>query len=393
LVVTEIALALVLLVSAGLLIHSFLELQRVKPGFRQRHVLTMAIPLPQARYATGERVARFYQLALANIAALPGVEAAAVSTSLPLRGWGFGMWYAVEGRPAPALPERPAAHFQMVGPRYFKALEIPLLKGRSFTEQDLAGAPPVAIINETMMRRNFSRENAIGKHLLVDALIAGRQELGPAISWEIVGVVGNVKVSGLGDEDTPEIYVPYPQSPWPGMFLAVHTATDPSPMLNAIKTAIHEVDKDVPVADPKTMEQIMAESVAEPRFRTQLLGAFALVALALASVGIYGVMSYSVSQRTTEIGIRLALGAQRQDVLKLVVRQGMVLALLGVAVGLAAAIAFTRVMGSLLFEITPTDPVTFIMVSVLLTIVALAACFIPALRASRVDPIVALRYE
>jgi putative ABC transport system permease protein len=249
----------------------------------------------------------------------------------------------------------------------------------------------VAIINETMARKNFHHENPIGKHVLVEALIAGRQELGPAISWEIVGVVGDVKVTGLGGEDTEEIYVTYAQSPWPGMRLAVHTATEPFSMLNAIKKAIQEVDKDMPVADAKTMDQIMAESVAEPRFRTQLLGAFAFVALALASVGIYGVMSYSVSQRTTEIGIRMALGAQRYDVLKLVVRQGMVLALLGVAVGLAAAVAFTRVMGSLLFGITPTDPVTFVLVSGLLVIVALAACCIPARRASKVDPIVALR--
>jgi putative ABC transport system permease protein len=297
------------------------------------------------------------------------------------------------GRPAKDPAEVHDAPFQIVSPGYFRAMRIPLLRGRDFTEQDTPQAPLVTIVNQALVRRFFPNEDPIGKKLFIETLVSGRQELGPPVAWEIIGVVGTVKVHSLGEEESPEIYVPYSQSPWPFTRLVVRTAADPMALANSVKSAIRQIDKDQPVTQFRTMEQIVAASASQPRFWTILLGLFAAIALTLAAVGIYGVISYAVTQRTHEIGVRLALGAQKKDVLNLVVRQSMVPALNGVGIGLAGALAVTRLMSSLLYSVTATDPVTFIVVPLLLTVVALLACYIPARRVTKVDPVAALRYE
>jgi putative ABC transport system permease protein len=393
LVVAEVALALVLLVGAGLLIHSFWRLHQVRPGFRSDKVLTMAMTIPRTKYSQAEQVAAFYRQTLQRVEALAGVERAAVSSTLPLRGWNIGMPFSIEGRAAQAAAELQGALFQIISPGYFQAMGIPLLKGRGLTEQDTSQAPHVAVINQVMVSRFFAKEDPIGKRLMTESLISGREQLGPTVLWEIVGIAGNVKDSGLREQESPAIYVPSAQSPWPFMSLAVRTRTDPVGMVSAVKSAIREVDPDQPVTDVKTMDQIVAESLSQPRFWVMLLGLFAVIAWVLAAVGIYGVLSYSVTERTHEIGIRMALGAERRDVLRLVIGQGMVLILMGVGIGLAGAFGLTRLMSSLLYSVTATDPVTFLVVSLLLTAVACLACYIPARRATKVDPMVALRYE
>jgi putative ABC transport system permease protein len=267
---------------------------------------------------------------------------------------------------------------------YFNALGIPLLKGRAFTEQDDANAPPTAIINETAARRYWPNEDPLGKRLRIES----------DDPWmEIVGVVGNVKHLGLASQPKAELYVPYLKDPWPFMTVVVRSASDPRSLADTMRNEVWAVDKDLPVPDIKTMDELVSGSVARPRFNMTLLGIFAAVALVLAAVGIYGVMSYSVTQRTHEIGIRMALGATQSDVLKLVVGHGIGLALIGVGLGLAGAFALTRVLTSLLFEVGATDPVTFVTVSMLLAGVALVASWLPARRAARVDPMIALRYE
>jgi putative ABC transport system permease protein len=393
LVVAEVGLSLVLLISAGLMMRSLISLQQVKPGFRPENVLTMRLILPQSRYPTGERVRMFYRQMLEKVEALPGVRAAGLSGSLPLQGWSFGMPFEIEGHPPMVPAERPAAHFQMVSHGYFRTLGISLLKGREFSERDSETSPRVALVNETFVRRFLPKEEALGKRVRVETLISGQQQLGPPVAWEIVGVIRDVKVSTLRSDGEPEIYVPCMQSTWPGCVLSVRTATEPMSMAQAVRAAVQSVDKDQPVTAVRTMEQIVSESVSGPRIRAYLIGAFAGIALVLAGMGIYGVISYAVAQRTHELGIRMALGARRGDLLRMVVGQGMLLTLIGLAIGLAGAFALTRLLSGLLFGVTATDPATFAGVSAVLAAVALAACYIPARRAARVDPMVALRYE
>jgi len=393
LVVSEVALAFVLLIGAGLMLRSFLVLRQVDPGFNTENVLTLTFWLPEFKYPKAEQQAAFYTEVLRRVETLPGVRASGAASILPLTGDNTSYSYTVEGQPAPPPGQELEAEVRAVSSGFLGAMSIPLLKGRSFISQDDERATKVIIINEAMARRIFgSVEKAVGKRLA----FGDSDGEGDAVEteWrEIVGVAGNVLHGGLNKPAEAEMYMPYLQSPSAFMSVVVRTAYEPGNLTAAIRREVAAVDKDQPILEVSTMRQRVSESVAPQRFSASLLMVFALFALLLASVGIYGVIAYSVTQRTHEIGIRMALGAQGRDVLRLVVGQGMVLALTGIGVGLVAAFALTRVLSSLLYGVSATDPVTFVSVALLLVAVALLACYIPARRATKVDPMVALRYE
>lgn len=384
LVVTEMALALVLLIGAGLLIKSFLLLWQVEPGFNPHNVLTMAISPSPPKYTTRRDLAALCQRLIDQLQPTAGVEAVGVVNQLPFSGRNLGLGFSVVGQP-PARPEDAAtANYRLVSQGYLQAMGIPLKRGRDFSVQDTRDSTPVALINETLARHYFPNEDPIGKQVQIEGQKAPR---------EIVGIIGDVKQLKLDAEGKAEIYVPFQQFPVPGMNIVVRTKTDPGSMTSAVLQQIAQVDPDQPVFQVKTMDQYLDESMAQRRLSTVLLGAFAALALVLAAIGVYSVMSYLVSQRTHEIGIRMALGAKQRDILKLVVGQGMWLSFLGIAFGIAAAFLLTRMMTSLLYGITASDPLTFIGISLLLAVVALLACLIPARRAIKVDPIIALRYQ
>ncbi|HSB12438.1 MAG TPA: ABC transporter permease [Blastocatellia bacterium] len=384
LVVAEVALSFVLLIGAGLMIKSFLRLQQMNLGFNPDNVLAMNISLPPSRYPEARQQAALFKETLDRIQSLPGVRSAGVTTGLPLMLSISGSDLRVEGRPEPEPGDIRIVYTRSVSPRYFETLAIPFVKGRDFSDRDDSESLKVAIINENLARIYFPDEEPIGKRITFD----------DGESWmSIIGVIGDVKQLGLDSAAQPEVYWPYAQTGATSMSLVVRTATGPAGPLQAVKTEIQAVDKDLPVSEVKTMEELLAESVAGRRFNMLLLTVFAGVALVLAAVGIYGVISYSVTQRTHEIGIRMALGARGSDVLKLVGGSGLLLALAGVAIGVVASLLLTRLMSTLLFEVTPTDPGTFAVVAALLIGVALAACLVPARRAVKVDPMVALRYE
>jgi putative ABC transport system permease protein len=384
LIVIEVALALMLLIGAGLMIRSFQRIQQVAPGFNPNNLLITELSLPRSKYTEKEQIVNFQREVLSRIASLPGVESVATTWMLPLSGQDAGRGFDLEGY-TPAPNERTNASFSAVSPRYFHTMEIPVTAGREFTEQDNATGAGAIIINETFARRYFPNGDAVGKRMKL------RGDDNPWLT--IVGVVRDVKHSELTAQPRMEMYLSALQSPFNFMNIVVRTSTDPASLTTAVRKEVWAVDKDQPVSDVQTMLQLVSNSVAPARFNTLLLGIFASVALMLAAIGLYGVMSYSVTQRTHEIGVRMALGAQRRDVLRLVVGQGMILALIGVALGLAAAYAVSRVMSSLLFGVSATDPLTFIGLAVLLAAIALLACLIPARRATRVDPMIALRYE
>ncbi|HWO00191.1 MAG TPA: ABC transporter permease [Blastocatellia bacterium] len=387
-VVAEVALALVLLVGAGLLLKSFQRLQEVDPGFRADHLLTMQLSLPATKYKEPQQVDAFFQQSLEKVKALPGVESAGVSTSVPMSGSGSSGSFSIEGRtPAPGEMS-PWGNRWFAGASYFQTMNIPLVRGRYFDDRDVRDAPQVAIIDETMQRKFWPDEDAIGKRISFQ-----RDPEGNPIWREVVGVVGHVKQRGLEGESPVQYYVPHRQLPTNGLFLVVRTTGEPASVASAVRGAIQEVDRELPIFRVSTMERMVADSMAQRRFAMTLLGVFAIVALILASVGLYGVMSYSVTHRTNEIGIRMALGAQVTDVLAMVVGQGMKLSLAGVGIGLAGAFALTRVMRTLLFSVSATDPLTYVVVALLLAGVSLAACYVPARRATKVDPMEALRYE
>jgi putative ABC transport system permease protein len=387
LIVSEVALSLVLLVCAGLLGQSFVRLLNVSPGFDPKGLLTMDLVFIDKKYTEETRKVVTLDGILQHAAALPGVRAAAAVDPLPLNGNFISYSFNIEGRPRFDPSNAPSADRRVITPDYFRAMSIPLIKGRAFNERDSKDAPLAVIVNERFAREFFPGEETIGQRLLLD-------DQPDAPAREIVGVVGDVRHAGLDAETTPELYLPFGQAQWVRMTLVARTTgTDAAGMFASLRGTIRQIDKDIPVYNIRPIEQLLSASVARRRFNMILLGTFALLALMLAAIGIYGVMSYSVTQRTHEIGVRVALGAQSSDVLKLIVRQGMRLVLVGVLVGLAASFALTRIMSSLLFGISPTDLFTFASVSVLLVGIALLACLIPARRATRVDPMVALRYE
>jgi len=385
LVVSEIAIAVVLLAGAGLMVRSFQSIQAVDPGFRPERVLTFDLSLPAARYKEDAQLTGFYDQLGARAAALPGVERAAVTSALPLSG-GDILSFVIEGRPELPPEKVQDAEYSTVSPEYFDVMGIRLVSGEKFTERDRAGAPAVTLISETMARKYWPGEDPVGKRI----------NLGdPARSpWRtVVGVVKDIRREALDKEPYPQMYSPIAQFPRRGLSVVARASGDPLGLVPAVRRELAGLDKDLPLSNVRTMEQVLAESVARRRFQMLLIAAFAGIGLLLAAVGIYGVISYSVAQRRHEIGVRMALGARAPDILRLVVGQGLGLALAGVGVGLLAAFALTRVMSSLLYGVSATDPVTFACVSLALLGVALLACLIPARRATKVDPMVALRYE
>ena len=383
-VVAEVSLALVLLIGAALMIRSFFRLHQVKPGFVTENVLTMRVQLPSAKYPEPHQRANFFKQARERIATLPGVKAAGAINFLPLSGRASNTIFNIDGRPELPNEQAPGTEVRVVTPNYFNAMGIPLIRGRAFDERD-GPESRVLVINDTLARRFFPNEDPIGKRITVN--------WNPKLSDEIIGVVGDIRESALEAEANPAVYWPHPRDSYQFMNLILRTAGDPLQTATAVQKEIRAIDPDQPVADVRTLAQVVAKSIARPRFNTLLLAIFAGVALLLASVGIYGVMNYSATQRTQEIGIRMALGANPDDILRLVVGHGMKLTLAGIVIGIIASLALTRVISTLLFGITATDLPTFLGVSVLLTVVALVANYIPARRATRVNPVVALRYE
>ncbi len=378
LVVSEVTLALVLLCGAGLLIRTLWKLNSVNPGFDPDKVLVAELVLPKTKYPDAGKQTLFFQQLIERIKSTPGVESAGGTSNLPLSGTDMVFMASVEDHTFPAS-------FRAVSEDYFRTMRIPLLKGRWFDDHDTAESQPVVMINETMARQLApNNEEVLGKRI--------KHGFKRPVA-EVVGVIGDVKYAGLDQQTKPEMYVPFAQRSWPFMRIVARTKSDPSLVVGAIREALKAIDKDQPIDKVTTMSSVVSRSIGARRFYMQLLGMFAALAFILAAVGIYGVVSYSVAQRTREIGIRVALGAQSRDVLGLVVKEALRLTVLGVILGLAGAFAATRILRSLLFEVTPTDPATFICLSLLLTLVALLASYIPARRATKVDPLLALRWE
>ncbi|HEV2801706.1 MAG TPA: ABC transporter permease [Pyrinomonadaceae bacterium] len=388
LVVAEFALALILLIGAGLLIRSFARLLQVDPGFRADNALTLQVHVYD-QYPSPPQQAAFFEQSLERITSLPGVEAAGAASAPPFIGEGsieIESDFTIEGKEAPAPDQAPTAYHTVVTSGYFSALGIKLVEGRFFDKFDHAGGAPVALINETMARRYFAGENPVGKKIVV-------RRLTKPVAREIVGVVGDVRHLGLDSDPRPEIFLHHQQVPFGSMTFIVRTRDDPQGSMSAVKNEVWAVNRNLPFYSAATMNQLVSESLKEKRFSLFLLGSFAVIALILAGVGIYGVVSFTTSQRTHEIGIRVALGAQSRDILKMVIGEALLFSLMGVAAGLAGAFILTRLLKSLLFGITPTDPLTFAVIPSLLVFVALVASYLPARRATKVDPTTALRFE
>jgi putative ABC transport system permease protein len=385
---SEIALALILLIGAGLTLRSLRQLQNVNPGFRSERILTMPVSLPGARYPEDHKRVLFFETLLDRIRSLPGVDTASSVTCFPLGGGCWDSIYLIEGRPIPRREDLPNADFNTAQPGYFRTMGIPILKGRDFEERDGLNSERVVIVNESFARQNWPNEDPLGKRVKQD----WPEGTGPWMT--VIGVVGDAKRRGLDVPFKAEAYKASRQTASGSMQLVIRTAlSDPQTLAQAVRREIQRLDADLPVFNVRTMDFYAERALASRRFPMLLLGIFAAVALVLAAVGIYGVMSYSVTQRTHEMGIRLALGARAGDVRRLVVGHGFKLAFAGILVGLAGALALTRLLSTLLYGVEPTDPLTFISVSVLLTATAGLACYLPARRATKVDPIIALRCE
>lgn len=395
LVVLGFALSVVLLIGAGLMIKSFLQLQETNPGFRVDKILTMRLILPRSKYNDFNKQTAFFTEALERIRTMPGVESTGAVSVLPLGGTTSDRSFRIEDRPVVAGEPLPDEELRLVSSNYFMTMNIPLLKGREFTPRDNVDAPRVAIVNQGLVTRYWPDQDPIGKRLAFSGVRDNKPD------WcEVVGVVANIKHGGLDVDEKPEVYLPYLQplfapsdTSLASLYFVIRTSSDPASFIASTRAEVRNLDRDQPVTNVKTMAARLSESIAQRRFNMLMLSIFAAVALTLAAVGIYGIMSYSVTQRTHEIGIRMALGAQAQNVLMLVVRQGMRLTLIGLGIGLIGAFALTRIITSLLYGVSATDPLIYVAISTLLGVVALLACFIPARRATRLDPMAALRHE
>jgi putative ABC transport system permease protein len=393
LVLAEFVLALTLLAAAGLAVHSFWNLTHVDMGFRTDHILTFQLPMPSERLKTPEEITAFYGQLSERVQALPGISAVSVSTGMPVEGTGFGMAFDIVGKPVADRSQRPTAGFNMVTPGFFSTFGIRISRGKTFTEADTAGGLPVAVVNSTFVKRYFPNVDPLTQQISVEQLIPGVTNLGPPINWQIVGVYDNVRNGGPKGEGFPEIDVPFAQSPWPSVSMAVRTVVIPDTMNKSIGAILRSLDPDLPMAEVKTMDQLLEESVGGDRFSAVLFGGFALIALCLAAFGIYGVMSFAVAQRTHEIGLRMALGAGQSEVLKLILKEGITLGLIGLLIGFACSYGIGRVMRGMWYGIGSLDPIAFGVVAAVLLLSALLACYIPARRATQVDPMAALRQE
>jgi putative ABC transport system permease protein len=391
-VVTEFALALTLLAGAGLAIASLVKLTTVDLGFRTDHLLTFSVPVAEGRLKGQGEIGLFYRQLLEKTRAIPGVTSASASTGMPVYGTNFGMPFSIVGQPVKDPAQRPGAGFNMVTPEYYSTFGISIQRGRAFTERDIEGAPRVAIVNDAFVRQYMKDRDPLQQKLVVEQLIPGVTRLGPGVEWQIVGVYRAVRNRGPRG-DFPEIDVPFAQSSWPQATVAIRTTLDPDSARRSVEAAVQSIDRDLPVSDLQTMDQIVDGALAGDRFKAFLFGGFAAVALVLAALGIYGVMSFSVAQRTHEIGLRMALGAGRDRVVREILVEGMGTALVGVALGSIGAYLVGRAMQGALFGVTATDPVAFSVVAGLLLGSAMLACLIPAMRAASVDPMVALRQD
>lgn len=387
LVTAEVALSLVLLIGAGLTMKSFVRLLEINPGFDPDQVITTSIFLSGEKYSGDQPQAAFFKEAVERISALPNVKSVAATSGLPLSGAENAGSFVIEGKPAPRPTETPLVDRRVITPDYFLTMGIPLLKGRSFTEADDANAQKVLIVSESWIRRYMPDEEALGQRVKLGRADSDRPWL------TIVGIVGDVKHTSIDSEMRPHIYWPQAQRPSAGMTIVIKSSSDPATVISAVRNEIWSIDRNQPVGDVKVMEQYVSDSLSRRRLNMTLLGIFAALALLLATVGIYGVMSYTVTQRTREIGIRIALGANSSDVIRLVTGQGMIPAVMGIVLGIAASMGLTRSISSLLYGVSANDPLIFTGVAILLTLIALLASYIPARRATRVDPMIALRQE
>jgi putative ABC transport system permease protein len=382
LAIAEISLAVVLLIGSGLMLKSFQKLSDVDPGFNSDNLLTMAVPLQFVNYQDPARQVAFFDQALEKIRALPGVVSAGACTSLPPIYIQQGMGFTIEGQAADSSKQPPSALYMPATPGYLEALGVPILRGRNVNSSDTSQSSGVVVINQTLARQFFGGEDPLGRRLNLGGILR-----------EIVGVAGDARYEGLGTAIGPQVYVPYSQSPFPGMRVVVRTSTDPISLIGSIRQQIESVDPEEGPTRVATMNQLLAESVAQPRFNAFLIGLFAILAFVLAAVGVYGVISYDVTQRTSEIGIRLALGAQVTDIYRLILKHGALLTLTGLLLGLAGAAGLTRFLTTLLFGVEPIDLATYAIVSGMIVLVSLAACVVPSRRATKVDPLEALRHE
>jgi putative ABC transport system permease protein len=390
LVVVEFALALTLLAGGGLAVHSLMNLSRTELGFPTERLLTFFLPIPATRLEGPERIRLFHEQLHDRIAAVPGVQSVSVATGGPLQG-GFGMAFNVVGRPVAQGSQRDGSRFLMVTPDYFRTYGLQVTRGRGFDSSDTASSPRVAVINEAFVKRYFANEDPLAQRLAVDELNPGLARLGAPVEWQVIGVLRDVRAGGPRNEPRPEIHVPFAQSPWPSVSVAVRTAGDPNALRNSIGDVVQKLDPDVPMSGVQTMEQRIQESMTNDRFNALLFAAFAVVALVLAAIGIYGVMSFVVAQRSHELGLRMALGADRHQVVQLVMRDGIKTALLGTLLGFAGAYGVGRAMQGMWYGVSPLDLGRFGAIALVLVATALLACYVPARRAATVDPVVALR--